>query len=102
MVNMDEGNGMSMITMFNHDGDSVVATHYCAAKNQPRFVLKPGDDPNVLTFEFKDVTNLASADAGHMRGLVIRFKDADHHTEEWTWREKGKDKVESIELTRKK
>ncbi len=103
MLTMDEGSPENMVTMFNPDGDSsVIVTHYCAAKNQPRFVLAESKDPNALRFEFKDITNLASPDAGHMRGLTIRFKDADHHTEEWTWREKGKDMVEAMEFVRKK
>ncbi len=91
-----------MVTMFHPDGDTVIATHYCAAKNQPRFVLKPSNDPSVLTFDFKDAANLASPDAGHMRGVVIRFKDGDHHTEEWTWHENGKDMVEAMDFTRRK
>ncbi len=91
-----------MVTMFNPDGGTVIATHYCAANNQPRFVLKQSSEPNVLAFDFKDVTNLSSPDAGHMQGLIIRFKDADHHTEQWTWRENGKDRVEAMEFTRRK
>ncbi len=103
MLIMDEGSADNMVTMFNLDGDSsVIVTHYCSAKNQPRFVLAESKDPNALVFEFKDITNLASPGAGHMRGLKIRFKDADHHTEEWTWREKGKDMVEAMEFVRKK
>lgn len=102
MVTMDGGNGENMVTMFNPDGDAVIATHYCAAKNQPRYVLLPSKDPTVLAFEFKDITNLASPDAGYMRAVVIRIKDADHHTEEWTWRQNGKDAVHTMEFTRKK
>jgi hypothetical protein len=102
MMTMDGGNGENMVTMFNHDGEAVIATHYCAAKNQPRYVLAATNDPNVLPFEFKDITNLSSPDAGHMHGLVIRIKDSDHHTEEWTWRQNGKDAVHALEFTRKK
>jgi hypothetical protein len=102
MMTMDGGNGENMVTMFNPDGDAVIATHYCAAKNQPRYVLAPTNDPKVLAFEFKDITNLSSPDAGHMRGVVIRIKDAAHHTEEWTWRQNGKDTVHAMEFTRKK
>jgi hypothetical protein len=102
MIGMDDGNGENMVTMFHPDGDSLIATHYCAAKNQPRYVLFPGKDPDVLAFEFKDITNLASPDAGYMSRVVIRVKDADHHTEEWTWREGGKNTVHSMDFTRKK
>lgn len=102
MLGMNEGDGDSMVTMFHPDGDSLVATHYCAAKNQPRFVWTPGTEAGVLAFDFKDVTNLAKPDAGYMRRVEIRFKDANHHTEEWTWREAGKDTVHAMEFTRKK
>ncbi len=101
MVMMDGGNGENMVTMFHPDGDALIATHYCAAKNQPRYVMAPSKDPNVLIFEFKDITNLSAPDAGHMRGVVIRIRDADHHTEEWTWRENGKNVVHAMEFTRK-
>ncbi len=98
-----EGSGEDeMITVLHPDGDRVMATHYCAAKNQPRFVSVPSSDPNVVRFEFEDVTNLSSAGAGHMKGVVFRFADADHHTEEWTWTDGGKDVTETFAFVRKK
>lgn len=99
---LDAAEGDGMITVIHPDGDTLMATHYCGAKNQPRYVLAPSSDPNTVAFQFKDVTNLASPDAGHMRGVVFKFTDADHHTEDWTWRDKGKDQVETIAFTRKK
>jgi hypothetical protein len=102
MVTMNTADGENMVTMFSPDGDdSVIATHYCAAKNQPRYVLALSKDPNVLAFQFKNITNLSAPEAGHMHGLVIHFKDADHHTEEWTWRENGKESVHAMEFVRK-
>lgn len=91
-----------MITVVHPDGADVVATHYCGAKNQPRFTVVPSGDPNVITFKFKDITNLSSPEAGHMRGVVFKIVDADHHREEWTWRENGKEQVEAFDLTRAK
>ena len=29
-------NGREMVTMFSVDGDHLIATHYCSAKNQPQ------------------------------------------------------------------
>ncbi|HYH00746.1 MAG TPA: hypothetical protein VD837_16555 [Terriglobales bacterium] len=91
-----------MITVIHPDGESLMATHYCGAKNQPRYVLAPSKDQNTVAFQFKDVTNLASPEAGHMRGVVFTFLGADRHREDWTWRENGKDEVFSMEFTRKK
>ncbi len=87
----------AMVTIYHRDGDNLMLTHYCSAGNQPRMRAEPiTGDPKMLTFSFLDVTNLGSPDEGHMRDghmhkLVVTFQDKDHFTEEWTWREKGKD-----------
>lgn len=91
-----------MVTLIHPDGPNLMATHYCAAHNQPRFVAAPSVDPSVITFKFKDVTNLASADSGYMSGVVYAFVDHDHYTETWNWHEGGKDQVFSFQLTGKK
>jgi hypothetical protein len=49
-----------------------------------------------------DVTNLSASDAGHMRKLVVTFGDKDHFTQEWTWREKGKETTVVIHFERSK
>ncbi len=85
-----EGSKQEMLTVFHPDGPNVMGTHYCAMHNQPRFVAVPSNDPKVMTFKFKDVTNLESPDAGHIQDLVITFVDPDHHIEEWSSVEKGK------------
>jgi hypothetical protein len=36
-----------------------------------------------------------------MHAHSIEWKDADHVTQHWTWRQKGEDKVEAFELQRK-
>lgn len=90
-----------MISVFHLDGDRVLMTHYCAAGNQPRMsgVLSP--DGKTVTFNFLDATNLASADAGHMHHVVFTMPDANHHTEEWTFTDHGKEMKESFSLERK-
>lgn len=92
----------AMVTVIHPDGDGVMATHYCGAKNQPRFVAVPSSDPNVVAFQFKDITNLKSPEAGHMRGVVFKMVDADHHREDWTYSEKGKEGVYGFDLVRRK
>lgn len=92
-----------MVTLFHPDGDSVVATHYCAGQNQPRMRARNlSDAGNKLAFTFLDVTNLASPDADHMREVVFTFQDNDHFTATWTSREKGKDTPMTFTYTRKK
>jgi hypothetical protein len=92
-----------MVTMYHPDGDRLMLTHYCSAHNQPRMLsqaVAPGSKS--ITFDFLDITNLSATDAGHMRKLVVTFVDEDHFTQEWTWREKGKENTVVINFERKK
>src|SRR5438093_12360096 len=52
--------GPEMITMFTVDGDHLIATHYCAAKNQPQMMTKTIADPSAknLTFSMSHVYGL--------------------------------------------
>jgi hypothetical protein len=70
--------------------------------NQPTFVASAGRDPSVIAFKFKSVDNLKAPTAGHMRTLVLKIPDADHHTQDWSYREKGKDTVATFVAERKK
>lgn len=85
-----KGTPYEMVTMFHPDGSTLLATHYCAAHNQPRLQLVPAPGPNQVAFRFKDGTNIAPGD-GHMVGLVITFIDPDHHDEAWSYEENGKE-----------
>jgi len=92
-----------MVTMYTADGDRVAVTHYCSANNQPRMQTTPlSSSPQQLDFAFVGATNLASPAAGHMHRLVVSFQDDDHFTQDWTWREKDKEGVETFHFTRKK
>jgi hypothetical protein len=89
-----------MITMFHMDNDRVLMTHYCGAGNQPRMQGKISPDGKTITFTFVDATNLSSPKAGHMERLVITMPDAQHHSEDWTFVQDGKEMTEHFELTR--
>jgi YD repeat-containing protein len=91
-----------MISMFNLDGGRLLLTHYCSAGNQPRMVASASPDGKTITFDFLDATNLASPDAGHMDRVVVSILDANHHTEEWTYNDHGKEMKEAFDLWRKK
>ena len=97
---LDEGTPHEMITMFHMDGNDLMATHYCAAHNQPRMVLVSGGDPNRLVFKFKDGTNIGPEE-GHMHELTFTIDAPDHHTEDWTYLEKGKQTTAHFDFHRK-
>jgi hypothetical protein len=99
---LNPANEPEMVTMFHMDGASVMVTHYCSAGNQPRMVATSAPKPNVIAFAFKDVTNVAGPAEGHMSGLVLTLVDANHHQQEWIFRQDGKDQRDTFTFTRKK
>jgi len=92
----------NMISMFHLDGDRLLMTHYCGAGNQPRMKATLSPDGKSVAFEFIDATNLSSPEAGHMHHVVFTMPDADHHTEEWTFLDHGKEMKETFTLARAK
>ena len=83
--------GPVMITMFTVDGDHLIATHYCSAKNQPQMVTSAiTDAQKPLAFSLARITGLKSPDAWHNTGLTVIQEDNDHLTQEWTYQSKGK------------
>ena len=90
-----------MITMYHRDGDHLMLTHYCSVGNQPRMRAESSkENSNMIRFSFIDATNLASSFAGHMRKVIFTMHDADHLTQEWTWRENYQEKTSQFELER--
>jgi len=91
-----------MVSLYSVDQDSIALVHYCPTNNQPRMKATPdSDDFKELTFEFQGAGNLKSPNEGHQHRLVIRFEDANHITETWTWRQNDKDTLMVFHLTRK-
>ena len=92
----------NMISMIHLDGPNrLVLTHYCGAGNQPRMQASASADGKTIMFTFFDGTNIASPDAGHMQQVVIAMLDANHHTEDWTFLDHGKETKEFFDLRRK-
>ncbi len=58
-------------------------------------------DGKTVTFNFVDATNLATPDAGRMQSMVLTLLDKNHHTEEWTFNNHGKEMKEIFDLRRK-
>ncbi len=88
-----------MVTMIHPDGKRLIATHYCAAHNQPRMALVPSAAANQVSFDFIDGTNIGPGEQ-HMRSVVFTFIDADHHEELWT--SSGSSKPAIFKFARKK
>ena len=81
------------------DGNDLMATHYCAAHNQPRMVLVSGGDPNRLVFKFKDGTNV-QPEAIHMQQVAFIIDSPSHHIEEWTSVQNGKEETARFDFRR--
>lgn len=92
----------TMMTMYYLDGNRLMLTHYCVAKNQPRLVATSfTDEGKTITFTFLDGTNIPTRDRGHMDKAVFRFIDDNHITSRWTWFQNGEEKwMEEIQLER--
>jgi len=95
------GTPHEMVTMFHMDGSDLLATHYCAAHNQPRFRFVSTPEPDVVAFEFKDATNLSSPTAPHMVGVKFTFIDPNHHFEDWTFLANGQASTRRFDFHRK-
>ncbi len=97
---MFPGSPHEMTNVYHMDGDSLIATHYCAAGNQPRMRCTHIDG-NVYSFVFIDITNLSSVDVEHMADLTMTLQDNDHLREDWSSRKDGvKTEHANFELTR--
>jgi hypothetical protein len=90
-----------MISMINLDGpNKLLMTHYCAAGNEPRMQASVSPDGKIITFTFFDGTNI-SLGAGHMQSVVLTMLDENHHTEDWTFVDHGKEMRRFFDLYRK-
>jgi hypothetical protein len=99
-----DASGMEeMVTLYSVDGDGIALVHYCPTNNQPRMRVVPSsNDTQELSFDYQGAGNLKSPSTGHQHHLTIRFEDADHITETWTWRVGDKDTPMVFHFTRKK
>ena len=103
METLESGHDTSMITVYHPDGARIMATHYCAAGNQPRMAATGlGDGGRTLAFSFLDATNVRNPDEEVMRSLVVTFENTNHFSQAWTSRARGKDHVGTFTYTRVK
>jgi hypothetical protein len=93
--------GADMITIFTIDGDHLIATHYCSAKNQSQMATPAiTDTRKPLAFSLVRVTGLKSPDAFHNTGLTVIQKGNYQLIQEWLYRSKGKTGKNVFHFTR--
>jgi len=91
-----------MLSLFSVDGNGIQLAHYCPTNNQPRMRAVPSSaDPQELDFQFTGAGNLPDSSVGHQHRMVLHFEDADHITENWTWRHGNHDIPMVFHLVRK-
>jgi hypothetical protein len=102
-TSLDAHPGEAMATAFYLDGDRLLLTHYCVAKNQPRLEASAyADGGRTVVFTFKDGANIPTRDRGHMDRAVFTFDAPDRVRSRWTWYQDGKEKwFEEIVQTRR-
>jgi hypothetical protein len=88
---VEEGKPVEMITLYYLDGGDVKLTHYCTEGNQPTMRGTYSPESKTLTFEFASISNLKSANDGHMHHATYTFLDNDHFKTTWTFRKDQKD-----------
>lgn len=82
----------AMLTTYQLDGDALLLTHYCEAKNAPRLVATSFENGGErVRFTFRDGVNLPSRDHGHMDSMLLEFGDARHYRSQWSWYQNGKE-----------
>lgn len=84
----------TMYTMFSLDGDRLLLTHYCVARNQPRLVATEfgrSDSGEVVVFTFLDITGAKSRDKGHMDKCRLTFVSDSLTKVQWTWYQDGQE-----------
>jgi hypothetical protein len=99
----DGSSAMAMETMFSVDGNRLLATHYCDAKNQPQMATRAVTNPDAKSFAFSlvRVTGMKTPGDWHNTSLEITLDDKDHLTQKWTYLSKGKPGTTIFHLTRK-
>ena len=95
------GTDHEMMTVYHLDGDELVATHYCAMGNQPRFKLDSASTASEgLHFAFAGGSNMQPGDA-HVHEATIRIVDADHVEATWSaWKDGKPDHEMTFSMTR--
>lgn len=88
---VEDGKPVEMTTLYYLDGGDVKLTHYCMAGNQPTMRGTYAPETRTLTFDLVSISNMKTADDGHMHHATYTFLDDDHFKTTWTFRKNQKD-----------
>jgi hypothetical protein len=88
---VENGKPVEMTTLYYLDGDQLKLTHYCMTGNQPTMKGSYAPETKTITFDLVSISNLKTADDGHMHHAVYTFIDNDHFKTTWTFRKEQKD-----------
>jgi hypothetical protein len=91
-----------MLTAYHLDGDRLVLTHFCGARNQPRMrATRVEDGGRQIAFAMYDITNLASPDAYHSTHVEVEFLGPDRVDLVYRGTQAGKPVTQVFQLTRR-
>jgi len=76
------GTDHEMMTVYHLDGDTLLATHYCAMGNQPVMKLEKATAQE-LSFGFVGGTNMDASKDVHIHSGRLRFVDGGKLESEW-------------------
>ncbi|MBX7151215.1 hypothetical protein K1X84_06205 [bacterium] len=94
---------ITMTSVYHMDGSDLRMTHFCGANNHPRLKADPfNKNEKSVDFQFIDITNLSSPEAGHVHHVKLTFNDADHAVLVFTFIRSGAESYENITMTRVK
>lgn len=65
------------LTVYQLDGERVLATHYCPQGNQPRLSHQGGAGEGTIDFAFLDATGLDGPDESHQHALSFAFPEGE-------------------------
>lgn len=96
--------GEMMVTTYYMDGEKLMLTHYCVAKNAPRMrATEISDDGKNVLFTFVDGANIPTRNKGHMDKASFKFFGKDAFSSRWTWYASGKEQwMEEFNFARSK
>ena len=79
------GSPTEMTIMYHMDGpNTLIANHFCAARNVPQWKFVKSDKPGVITFAYDGGTNINPAVDAHAHAVTYRVIDKDHYAEDQT------------------
>ena len=92
----------SMTSVYHLDGSDLRVTHYCAARNQPRFkASKIDESAGTVDFAFVDVTNVNPKRPAYVEAIALQLLDGDRVKVRFTFGGgPGMSGVENIALKR--